>query len=312
VDAPGANADYFSAHVPLPVDEGRLASIELVAGGKVVATRARSAHAPAVTLVAPAAGTHIPGRGSLDVRWQATDPDGGELDARVDYSADDGRTWRVVWTGPSTGLASLSGEFFEASKQARLRVRVDDGFSDAVAVSGRFQAAGRPPEVKLLGPTRSEHLTVGTPVYLSAQALDDAGRPLVGRSLRWFDGRRALGRGPRQSALLSRGRHVLTVTARDRLGRVARARVVVRVGGQRPAFLLLSAPHRLRAKARTITLRVASTIPSSLVVGKRRLHVDRHARRVTIRIARRGLLRLPLRLVAGGFATTTLLVVRRA
>ena len=83
------------------------------------------------------------------VRWRATNPDHQNLTASVDYSRDDGRSWKTVFIGPNTGHASLPGSYLEGSRSARVRVRVNDGFNESVAVSSRFTVLDAPPQVTI-------------------------------------------------------------------------------------------------------------------------------------------------------------------
>ena len=85
------------------------------------------------------------------MRWKASDPDGDALRATIDYAAD-GRNWRTVFQGPSTGRATIKGRFLDAGSRARLRVTVDDGFAQARATSTRFRADGTPPVARIVLP----------------------------------------------------------------------------------------------------------------------------------------------------------------
>ena len=54
-------------------------TIEVVSGGKVLATQTISANAPQVQVTAPAGGENV-GQGGLTVTWQQSDADGDPLD----------------------------------------------------------------------------------------------------------------------------------------------------------------------------------------------------------------------------------------
>ena len=288
-------------------------SVEIVGAAGVLARRARSAAIPRVRVLAPRAGARIGGGRRATVRWRGTDADGGALTAKVDYSANDGRSWRTVYTGPSTGRATVPGTLFAGSDRGRLRVRVSDGFSEGAAVSGRLRAAGRPPAVSISSPARGRRVRADAAVYLSASAYDDASARLTGGALRWFAGRRLLGRGPRVSATgLPPGRRRLRVVARDRRGREGSASVVVRVARVTPQFLRLGRPARVARNARRVVLRVTSSVPATLRAGGRRHPVSRRPRRVAVRVRPgAGRLSLPLRLSAYGRSRSVVLRIPR-
>ena len=158
------------------------------------------------------------------MRWSASDPDGGKLNATVDYSAD-GRSWRTVFDGPSSGRARVPGRRLAGSRRARVRVNVSDGFNEATAVSRVFRVDGSKPTVRILRPHRRESLQAGVRTSLSGAALDDRFLALSGRSLTWFAGRRRLGRGERIRAKLRAGRVTLRLVGSR----------PIREAGRRPA-----------------------------------------------------------------------------
>src|SRR5581483_9812313 len=89
-------------------------AVQLVQGDRVVAGQLASPHAPVVRILAPRRGATIGGRAPVRIRWSATDQDHGSLVAIVEYSPDDGRSWRVVEVGPSHGEVRLPAALFPA------------------------------------------------------------------------------------------------------------------------------------------------------------------------------------------------------
>jgi hypothetical protein len=86
----------------LPWPDGAT-SVQLKAGQTALDQVAASAHAPAVTLLAPNGGETW--TGSQTVRWTASDDDGDPLAFAVLYSRDGGASWTPLTTGltrPST------------------------------------------------------------------------------------------------------------------------------------------------------------------------------------------------------------------
>ena len=297
----------LTGSVPAPAGTAQL----VVRRGTETATRrVRSANAPTVRLLGPR-GT-VSGRGAA-VRWRAADRDGDALTATIEYSRNDGRSWRTVEVGPARGSALGPLRLLGASRRARIRVRVDDGFREAVATSPRLRVAGAPPLVRILDPVRAQRIRADAPLYLRGEAAAEGGAPLPFRALRWFDGRRPLGQGCRFSVSgLRAGRHRIRLVVR-RAGRTGTASTLVTVRAVQPAFLRLDPPARLSRRARRVRLRVASTMAADLRVGGRRFRVGPRARTVSVAISPGSSpLRLALRLRAGSLSTTRSLTLARS
>ncbi len=214
VGHPGEELAIVTAEVPAAGAE----SIEISEDGIVKAIRMRTAQTPTVTVLLPEKGARVSGD-SVTVRWVADDADGDELTARVDYSVDDGLTFRTITSNVAGDEVSLPGRYFSRARRARVRIVVNDGFNEAEAISERFRSKGAPPEVRILDPDSDTSIAAGTELYLSGDAYDDGGEPLPDRRLRWRDGRHVLGRGRRLSVGdLSVGTHEIKLEARGRPG----------------------------------------------------------------------------------------------
>ena len=290
------------------------ARLQVVTLGKVAATRTRSAHAPKVRLLAPRRGT-IGRRSKVTVRWRSSDADGDRLLTTVAYSADAGRHWRTVYVANGDARqVRLSSRYFTGARNARIRVRVNDGFNAAASTSGRLRAVGSKPAVHIRSPRRGQRFFSDAAVPLAGSAFDDTFRDLSGSRLVWYAGRRRLGTGGLTAARdLQPGRVRLRLVARDRHGRRGSASVRIRVLAARPFFVTLTAPRRISRRARSIRLRVATNVTATLKAGGRRYRVTRHGRSVRVKVKRaRRTLTLSLRLVAHGrSATRTLHLPRR-
>jgi hypothetical protein len=184
----------------------------------------------------------------------------------VDYSADDGRSWRTVYDGPSRGRTVVPSAVLQGSTRARIRVNVSDGFGEARALSPRFTVAGAAPSVRILRPASGETVRAGERVLLTGAAFDDAHRELGGRSLTWYAGRRLLGHGSRLRAALPAGRVVLRLVASAaRLRADARRTLTV---APRPLVLRrIDYAQRVRRGARSVSVRIAVSAPASLVAA---------------------------------------------
>ena len=292
-----------------------VASVAIVNAGTTLATRPRSANAPTVSL----SGTPAFRRSTATVRWRARDADGGRLLATIEYSAGAGRGFEQVWTGPSRGIARFPARYLSRSSAARVRVTVNDGFRQTSAASPRFRSPGAPPVVKILSHAGTLKQPDDAPLVLSGQAADDRATPLTGRRLRWMLGRRVLGTGERITATgLPAGRQRIDLLARDSVGRTSRDSVVVVLSAARPLFLTLSGPHAVKRTARTLRLKISSSLQATLVVraaGLRtqRFAVGRKARTLTLRIPKgTRALNLRLSLTAGKRVSATSLSVARS
>ena len=312
--AGGAGAEplnYLEARVP----RDGVARVEVVdANGQVVATRAQGSDPPRVQIAGLRAGARIGKRSTIPLRLRLS---GGSadtpLDVTVEGSADGNRRYHPVWAGPAPrgGAVSLSTNLLAPGRNARLRVRVSDGFRESTAVSPRLVVLPRRPAVQILEPTKRLRADAGGTVRLVGAAVDARGREIAGRRLVWRAGRRTLGRGAQLSVVLPAGVRRITLTATDSSGRRASDSVGARVRATIPMFVRLSA-RRVSRKARRAVLVVAATQPSKLAVGGRRYSVGTRVRRVRVRIRPgRKPLRVRLVLTAGGRRSVNEVVVRR-
>jgi hypothetical protein len=293
---PGTAATFVG-----PVPKGAVA-VEVARDGITLDRRVRS-KAPKVTLLAPTRAGRVGNRRRLGVRWRASDPDGDALRAAVDYSADDGRSWTTLYSGDNSGGLTLSGRTLAASRRARVRVRISDGFDESAGVSGPFRVDGSPPSVRIQSPRRGEAVPEGTRVVLRGSAIDDRKLSLTGGRLAWFEGRRPLGTGEQLVASLAPGRHALRLVATDHLGRKATARTSVRVALAPLTITRLVYKARLARGAHSFTLTIAASAPATLRLRGRSFPVGRRARRVTVTLParpRKGIVELPVSLSAPG------------
>lgn len=324
-DAHGGSSDIqVEARLPLAgVDASRLPTglraVEVVRDGAFVGGVTRSMSRPVVDLVAPSAGARVGGNGkAVHVVWTAEDADGTQLRSRVEYSSDGGATWRQVWTGQAAGPATLPAHMLPASTDARLRVAVSDGFDETIAISQRFVSLGSSPEVEIVAPGRREELTAGTPVDLAAVAWADDGTRVAPAAISWWEGPRQIAQGGSANALLRPGRHLLRAVARDGHGREGQATIRVRVVAPAPAVLVRGAPARVSRTARSIPLRLASTVAArgsargAGVVGASHFTLSPQPRLVRVPV-RPGVGPLLIRLsaFADGKSATVALTIRR-
>ena len=220
--AGGGPVELLEGAVP---SRGDAVSVAILRRGRVVALRRRSAHVPRVKLLSPRPGRRLRGSAPLSVRWRITDPDRVHLSVSIDFSADNGRTWRTVLMTSNSGHASIPRSLLSGSSRARLRLRVSDGFDQVTVTSGRLRLAAVGPNMVITNPTSRRLVRPGATLMLTAVASDDAQRPLSGASLTWFAGKTVLGTGSPLLATLPPGTTSITLVARDSHGRTTRATI---------------------------------------------------------------------------------------
>jgi hypothetical protein len=287
------------------------ARIAVLDNGSVVASRSRPKHRPRVRILSPRAGSRVGGGGSVKVRWRAGGRHSRSLVASVDYSRDGGRNWRTISVGANTGHLKLPAFYFASSRRAKVRVRVNDGFDEGVAVSGLFTATGSPPRVSIAKPPAV--IPGDVPVQLSGQAVDENMRVLGGRHMRWFDGRFAIGSGPQISAgTLPAGKNHIRLVATDAAGRTGSAHVSVTVKQVKLPFLKLGVPKAIAGAARTLVLKARSAVPAKIAIGKRKFKLKAlHKEKLRLPVKPGVPLLLHLSVTAGGAQTPFAVAVKR-
>ncbi len=287
--------------------------VEVLQDGQPIAREQSSAYAPTVSVTGLRTGLRVGGPHGVVIHWRSHDVDGGQLGATVRYSRDDGRTWSTVYMGADRGEAVLPSGFLSASRSARLRIYISDGFNEAIVTSSRFVAVGAPPVVTITSPQRAARVSAGSALDLTGRALDDAGRQLSGHALTWRAEGRVIARGAHALTVsLPAGHHEITLTVRDHTGRTATASVRVTITPAPPVVTSLGVPNRVSRGARSFTLRIASLAPATLTIGRARTIIGRKARTVRVPITPgRKAITLVLALRSGRFATAVPVRVTR-
>jgi hypothetical protein len=247
------------------------------------------------------------------VRWSARDADGDRLTSTVDYTADGGRHWKVVADRLTGRSASVPSRFLGASRNGRLRVRIGDGFNVTTVVSGRLVARGAPPVVQIVDAPRGGHVRATSTLLLHGSAFDDADRALTGGRLRWYAGKRLIGRGAfvTTSGLVA-GKTTIRLVATDSHGRTGQAVLPLRVDAVRARYLVFDAPLLVPSRARKVRIRVAASAPATFTIAGRRYAVVRRPRTIVVAVKPgRSLLRIPCSLrSAGGVVRGTYTALR--
>jgi hypothetical protein len=318
----GGAVKDLTAEVPVdPAAAASLGSLEVRAGGRALASANRTANPPTVRVRGLKRGARVGRKRSTKIRWRSGDADGDELQATVEYSADGGRRWRGIWSGADEGKTKVASGLLSASRRARIRVTVSDGFDEASDTSPRFRALGRRPDARIENPTRGAKVTASDTVYLSGFAFDDAGKRLAGKRIRWTVDGRKVGRGPQAAVSgLRPGKRRVRLVARDRLGRKGTASARIRVRKVKPQLIVLESPEAIDAKAKRVKLQLAAPVRARLKLSgkgvrskkRKRYKLSPKPRRVNLRIKPGSdplLLRWSTR--GGGRARGTIVLLRR-
>ncbi|MBJ7608799.1 MAG: hypothetical protein JF887_05130 [Candidatus Dormibacteraeota bacterium] len=234
---PGSSATDLIAQVP----STNVASVEIRKDGRVVASRTRNGAAPTAQFTAPQGGEMVDGQ-PLAVSWTTTassvrqtggDTSGVSRFVSLDYSIDDGKTWRLVYAGPDQGSAQVPAKLLAGADHARLRLTINDGFQEGSAVSAPFRSAGADPAVQILSPSNNGRLAGGANIFLSAEGYNDQGRRLRDNQMAWYvnDNQVATGRLASISNL-PKGGVVLKLIGTDDHGRLGGAQVCLWVSAQ--------------------------------------------------------------------------------
>jgi hypothetical protein len=298
------------------------ASVEIINHGHIVASQSRSKNPVSITIVEPRAGEHVGDQGKVLVQWTTTGGDGRPLLANVDYSADGGQTWQTVFAGYNVNSATLPNGRVSLSSQGRIRVRINDRFSDTVAISDPFIAPGAAPLVLIDKPTRHTVVRTDELILLAGSAFDDESHRLTGTQLRWFaisstSGSNPLGTGERVSAMnLRPDINSIRLEATDHHGRKGSATIPITVRNAPPRFLELGLPPTVPSDATSVAFTIRASIPATLLVQAldqiTKLSVDRTERTVKVAVVpSKTPVVLVLTLAANDLQTRTVVTIPR-
>ncbi|MFO1458926.1 MAG: LamG-like jellyroll fold domain-containing protein [Verrucomicrobiota bacterium] len=178
-----AAADGGFPFVQVVVPEEGLGSVALVGrDGVVIAQRTVSAGDPAVSVEVP----ELDGdRGTLHVRWKASDPDGDALTFAVQFSPDDGVQWQLLDPLVAATELTVPLDGLPGGARCRIRVTASDGIRTALAESAPFELPNRAPRVSITGILSGETVPFGDGRWLSGLALDNEDGVLEASALRW-------------------------------------------------------------------------------------------------------------------------------
>jgi hypothetical protein len=217
VPDPGEGPSLASLfHLAAPWDE-RTAHVQILSGETVLAQINVSANTPQVTLLEPNGGEIIDN--IMNIRWNASDGDPSDrLFYTVQYSSDNGTTWRAVATNVMTTTVTLSStQGISASNDGLVRVIVTDGINTATDISDAiFTVNNHPPKPHIDTPLDGAVFPPGQQITMRGGAFDAEGTDIAGDMLEWLVDDTIVDYGAEAAVSdLAAGSHTITLKATD-------------------------------------------------------------------------------------------------
>lgn len=191
----GEDSAAVSVTCPYPAATAR---VSLLLGDQEVWQAEVPTQPPTVQLITPTGGEHIASTDTVVVEWQASHPQRLELEYRISYSFDAGKTFRPLVVGIKETRCEWQMGPTASSGRVRLRVVASDGFNQAEDVSDDITVEDVARRVAIIQPRRGEVVPEGRTLRLTAIAndLEQGSLPLTSGNTRWLlDGEVVLGSG---------------------------------------------------------------------------------------------------------------------
>jgi len=214
--------------------------IVLLHNGQSLATREASVTAPAVTVTTPNGGETLSGTATLS--WSASDADGDALKSAIDYSSDNGATWKTLAVDVDANSYQVDTLGLVGSTQALFRVTVTDGFYSAQDQSDAvFTTPSHGPTAMISVPVSDNQMFIGDQsINLTGTAIDVEDGIVPGTQMHWMsDLSGDLGTGGSlviSASTLAEGTHTITLSAIDGSGETGTATRTIQVFRERPTI----------------------------------------------------------------------------
>lgn len=204
-------------------------ALQLRQGATVLASFAPGGSTPSVALGSPRGGSFT--NGSIPVAWTVTDPDGDPVRVDIEYTRD-GSKWWLLEATEGSGTIAVPIAILGGSSTAQIRISASDGFNRAVAISEPFAVANSMPIPFIAAPHAGTTALESRTVELRGGAIDAQDGTVADGGLAWFSNRDgSLGTGSRVRAILSAGRHTISLIATNSAGLRATTTTEVTVAG---------------------------------------------------------------------------------
>lgn len=188
IDDDDSLIQWFGAAFPRP--SGLVTGISLLVNGVVVDTRSAGVVVPQMTLELPAGGEVATTQ--LTARWTASDSDA--LHFSLQYSPDNGATWRVV--GHNLQSRTDGGDEYEVvldsanwegsnGQNGLLRILASDGLNTTIVTSNPFTVPNRAPDMYIDAPMEGQRFAAGSVVSVEGLATDPESGPVAAANISW-------------------------------------------------------------------------------------------------------------------------------
>jgi len=168
---------------------------------------------------------------TVTIEWGAEQSGQRPFAFLVEYSSDDGRSWRTLARSSDT-RCEFDVDVLPGGEQCRFRVLASSGVRTALAESAPFALRQKPRRAFILSPARDEQVAAGQNLILRGGGFAPGAGLADPKDTLWMssvDG--ALGYGHEVVARVSEGLHTITVIVPDGVGGRASADVTVFVRG---------------------------------------------------------------------------------
>jgi hypothetical protein len=226
--------------VAVPWDDGA-GMVQVMANSTEIGRRDVSTYTPTVELLAPNGGeVNCPtlATDTLTVRWSGSDADGDDLLYTIQYSRDNGQTWRTLDTNtPRTEMGVATARLAGTDGAGLVRVIATDGIQTGRDVSdGPFSVPTHVPTATLARPADGTRIAADGYLIVRGRGYDVDDGPLADDALTWTVDGSAVGTGRTHTLFdLSPGRHQLTFTVTDSDGEMDSETVTIYVEGPLPS-----------------------------------------------------------------------------
>lgn len=164
------------------VKQAGAARIQVTKGATVLATLNASANEPTVSALAA---VYDPNGPSLNISIMASDADGDLLSHTIQFSNDDGVSWRNLRINSTIAAFVADARRLPGGAACRVRVITTDGFHSTMAVTEPFAVEPRAPEVITGGLQDGQRVPFGANIQVSALAVDPEDGSLPDENISW-------------------------------------------------------------------------------------------------------------------------------
>jgi hypothetical protein len=256
----GMSLSFITGEVPAE----KAATLELVSKEKTLASRARSQNPPKVAFKGDMPQKFGPDD-FVNVSWVAADADGDRLTATIEYSSDDGESYRTLSTGIERTEFRVPVSALAPSDRARLRVTVNDGFDEQSAVTTSFPVPPTRPKVNIVEPRSQQMVRADVSIFANGEGWDDAGNYLTGKSLRWSENGEVIAIGNEVDLPpLAPGVHTIALDAEDSSGMIGHASVSIIV---LPVSPMLTSFEVVKSAGDVIAISASANVAATLSLG---------------------------------------------